>query len=161
MNEDANTTTRLQERFVRWQDALRQTLSAHVALIVALASGGLGFVGSTLNDNEARFGGFTSFFILGAGVLFLLSLFAALFLSCNRLQDVRATLDILKHRRDESPQHTIEVLQKRTDTLGERTWCALYWQLGLFVAAAVFFFGRCFSGLRAQIIPLANRRRSK
>ena len=80
-----NPSTRLQARFVRWQEALRQSLSGHVTLIVAFASGGLGFVGSILNADQARFCGITSWLILGAGGLFLISLFLGLLISYNRL----------------------------------------------------------------------------
>lgn len=152
MNED-NSTTQLQERFVRWQDTLRQSLSTHVSLIVAFASGGLAFVSSILNDDRAEFSGLTPWLILAAGVLFLLSLILALFISCNRLQDARATLEILKHRRDKSPDDTIAELQTRTDTLGKRTWSFVYWQLGVFAVAAALFCAGVFFAFEHKLFP--------
>ena len=136
---ESDAAAQLQERFVRWQEALRQSLGGHVALIVALSSGGLAFIGSILNDDHARIGGLTSIFIVGAGLLFLLSLLAALFVSCLRLQDVRATLEILRHRREKAPADLIADLQGQTEQLGRKTWCAVYWQLGFFTLAAIFF----------------------
>jgi hypothetical protein len=53
---DENTPdSRLQERFVRWQQALRDSLSSHVALIVALSSAGVGIAASMLNAEHAVF----------------------------------------------------------------------------------------------------------
>lgn len=138
MNEDTSTI-RLRERFVRWHDALRQSLSTHVALIIAFASGGLGFVASILNDDHAKFSGCTPWLILGAGVLFLVALVLALFISCSRLEDVRGTLEILRHRREKSAGEIIDDLQKRTDSLGQLTWKLVYLQLGVFAVAAILF----------------------
>jgi hypothetical protein len=144
---------RLQERFIRWQDALRQTLSAHVTLIVAFASGGLGFVGSMLNSDHARFSGCTPWLALGAGMLFLLSLLLALFISCNRLQDVRATLEILKHRRKKSADEIIADLEVQTTALGNRTWTFVYCQLGIFAFAAVLFSVAVFFAFEHRLFP--------
>lgn len=152
MNGD-NSNTQLQERFVRWQEALRQSLAGHVALIVAFASGGLGFVGSILNDDQAHFSGITPWLILGAGALFLISLFLALFISCSRLQDVRQTLDILKHRRQKSADDVIEELRARTDALGKRTWKMVYWQLGIFTVAAALFCAGIFLAFEHRLFP--------
>jgi hypothetical protein len=152
MNED-KSTPRLQERFIRWQENLRQSLGSHVTLIVAFASGGLGFVGSILNADHAQFSGCTRWFILGAGLLFLVSLFLALFISCNRLEDVRATLAILRHRRDKSPDEIIAELQRRTDKLGKRTWKLVYWQLGVFTVGAALFSAGIFFAFEHRLFP--------
>ena len=150
---DNNSNTRLQERFVRWQEALRQSLSAHVLLIVAFASGGLGFVGSVLNADHAQFAGITSWLILAAGILFLFSLLLALFISCNRLQDTRATLEILNHRRNKSPNDIIEELRTQTDNLGRRTWKFVYWQLGIFTVGAIVFSAGVFFAFEHRLFP--------
>ena len=141
MSEDTSTI-RLGERFVRWQEALRQSLTTHVALITAFASGGLGFVGSILNDDHARFSDSTSWLILSAGVLFLAALVLALFISCSRLKDVRGTLEILRHRRKKSADDMINELQTRTDSLSKLTWKLVYLQLGVFAFAAILFSAR-------------------
>src|SRR5258708_6212285 len=86
---------RLKERFVRWQLELRQMLGTHIALVVVLSTGGLGFVGSTFGNQNAKLDGGTAWLLLGAGGLFLLSLCAALYGSCSRVEDVRATVKIL------------------------------------------------------------------
>lgn len=152
MNEN-NSSTRLQERFVRWQQALRESLGTHITLIVAFASGGLGFVGSILDDERARFTGCTPWLILGAGVMFLAALFLALFVSWNRLEDVRATLEILRHRRDKSPESVIDALQTRTDALGKRTWKLVYWQLTVFMIAAALFCAGIFLAFEHRLFP--------
>ncbi len=152
MNED-ESAVRLRERFVRWQSELRQSLSTHAALVAAFASGGVGFVGSILNDTEARFGGCTSWLILAAGVFFLLSLFLALFISFNRLRDVRSTLEILRHRRDKSSDEIITELQTRTAELGKTTWALVYWQFGTFAVAAALFLAGVFFAFEHRMFP--------
>lgn len=148
-----NSATRLQERFIRWQESLRQSLIAHVALIVAFSSGGLGFVGSILNDEQARFSGCAPWLVMGAGSLFLAALFLALFISCCRLEDVRATLEILRHRRDKAHQDIIDELQARTDSLGRRTWKLVYWQLGVFTFACALFSAGIYFAFEHRLFP--------
>ena len=142
---------RLEERFVRWQENLRHGLGGHVALIVALASAALGFIGSLLNGEKAHFGGSTTWCILAASLLFLLSLLVAVFISCNRLWDVRGTLGIIKKRRQKSPKDLIQDLQNQTDNLSHRTWCALNWQLGLFTAASLFLTAGTFLAFKYRL----------
>lgn len=113
----------------------------------------MALVGSTLNANHARFSGCTPWLILGAGFLFLVSLFLALFISCNRLEDVRATLAILRHRRDKSPEEIIAELQHRTDSLSKRTWKFVYWQLGIFAVGAALFSAGIFFAFEHRLFP--------
>jgi len=136
---DEASESRLNERFVRWQESLRQSLGSHVTLIVALSSGGLGFVGSLLANKDSKLEGGAGGFLIGAGAFFLLSLATALFISWNRLRDVRATLEILRSRRQKTPQHVIDELTVQTRALGDGTWEAVYLQLGLFAVGAVLF----------------------
>jgi ABC-type amino acid transport system permease subunit len=130
---------KLDERFIRWQAALRETLASHVAFIVAFSSGGLAFIGVILDSDHAVFSRGTSTTLLVAGGAFLLSLLLALIISHNRLSDVRETLKILKHRREQAPMELIEQLRRQTDALGKLTWGAIYLQLGLFAIGAVSF----------------------
>lgn len=139
MDNDKASDTRLNERFVRWQEALRQTLGSHVTLIVALSSGGLGFVGSLLASKDTKLEGGAGGLLIAAGAFFLLSLAAALFISWNRLRDVRATLEILRSRREEATQNVIDKLTVQTRALGDKTWDAIYLQLGLFGTGAILF----------------------
>jgi uncharacterized membrane protein YhaH (DUF805 family) len=144
---------RLNERFVRWQAELRQSLTGHVALIVAFSSGGLAFVGSILNDDHANFSGHASYVIIAAGVLFLVSLFLALLISCNRLIDVRKTLEILKDRKDEKPSETIQALRTRTKQLGKWTWTLVYSQLVAFAVASALFCAGIFLAFEHRLFP--------
>ena len=127
------------ERLIRWQSNLRQSLSSHVALITAFSSGGLVFYGSILNDDKAHFGGITSICIIFSGLLFLITVVLAIFISSNRLNDNRKTLEIIRARRDKKPAAVITELEAQTDKLGTRTWKAVYWQLYLFLAACALF----------------------
>jgi hypothetical protein len=152
---DENTPdNRLQERFIRWQQALRDSLSSHVALIVALASAGVGIAASILNAEHAVFAPLTSWLLLAAGTFFLVSLLLALFISLNRLHDTRATLEILKRRRERAPADVIRQLQDRADALGKRTWGAAYWQVGIFAAATVCLAAGVFFAFRPRLFSL-------
>jgi hypothetical protein len=150
---DDNSNIRLQERFVRWQEALRQSLAGHVALIVAFASGGLGFVGAILNADQAHFSGITALLILSAGSLFLISLLLALWISLNRLKDIRQTLEILKRRRDGSAEDIVKKLQAQTDALGKRTWKLVYLQLFVFMLAAAVFSAGLYTAFDYKLFP--------
>jgi len=131
-----NEQSRLTERFVRWQDNLRQSLSSHVTLIVSWSAGGLAFCGALLNSDHARFEGITTWVFLVTAALFILCLLLSLFISCNRLQDTRATVKILKTRKNRGSEETINELQKLTDLLGKTTWCAVCFQLWIFAFAS-------------------------
>ena len=144
---------RLRERFVRWQAALRDVLGNHVALIVIMASGGLGFVGSIIKDDGADFSGVARWIIVAAAVFFLIALFLAVAISVNRLRDVRATLELLKRRREKSPQTIIRELENRTDALGRRTWYLVYLQLGTFTFAALLFTLGVFCAFEYKLFP--------
>ncbi|HEX3856484.1 MAG TPA: hypothetical protein VHY30_04210 [Verrucomicrobiae bacterium] len=135
---DDNEQSRLTERFVRWQDNLRQSLGSHITLIVSWSAGGLAFCGVLLNSDKAQFGGTTTFVFLTTGALFILSLALSLFISWNRLQDTRDTLKILKARKEKGSEQTIKELQAVTNKLGNNTWCAVNFQLVVFALASIF-----------------------
>jgi hypothetical protein len=137
--QDDNKESRLNERFVRWQDNLRQSLSSHITLIVGWSAGGLAFCGVLLNSDHAQFDRITTLVFMATGALFILCLLLSLFISWNRLQDTRATLKILKARKEKGSDETIKELQKATDELEKNTWPAVKFQLVLFVFASVFF----------------------
>jgi hypothetical protein len=139
MSDESTQESRLNDRFVRWQEALRQTLGSHVALIVGFSSGGLGFVGVILNSADANLKNEAGCMLSIAGVLFLLSLALAIYISLNRLRDVRSTLEILSKRREKATETVIFELRGQTKKLGDRTWTATYCQVWIFMVAAVFF----------------------
>jgi hypothetical protein len=148
---------RLRDRFVRWQAELRQMLGGHVALIVAFASGGLAFLGSILNDDYADFSGHASCLIFAAGFLFLVALLLALFISWNRLTDVRETLEIIKYRQNNTQEKPLDDIIKKlkdhTDMLGKRTWWLVNCQLLVFAVAALLFCGGVFGAFKHRLFP--------
>ena len=149
----SNNDSRLSDRFVRWQETLRHSLTTHVTLIVAFASGGLGFVGAVINGDNARFSGVTPWLMMGAGGSFLIALLLALYISINRLQDVRVTVAIINQRRKKAPDDVIEELRSRTNELGKRTWKLIYIQLGIFAVGALLFTAGVFFAFQHKLFP--------
>lgn len=138
MNTEENEQSRLNERFVRWQENLRSSLSSYTTLIMSWSAGGLAFCGALLNSDHAKFGGITTLVFKITGGLLIICLLLAIFISWNRLEDTRKTLKLLKSRKNKGSKETIDELEKITDKLGDSTWCAVRLQLGFFALAAIF-----------------------
>jgi hypothetical protein len=158
-SNSSNDEHRLRERFFRWQQELRHQLTSHVTLIVSWSAGGLAFCGALLSSDYARFGGVTTIVFLVASCLFVVCLVLSLFISWNRLQDVRATLRILKARKENELDATIIALETQTAQLGHRTWSAINGQMWLFGAASVFFAFSVLLAFQDRLFPQCQRER--
>jgi hypothetical protein len=144
---------RLEERFVRWQQELRRGLTSHVTLIISWSAGGLAFCGALLSSDHTRFGGIVTCFFLLTAFSFTVCLGMSLFISWNRLRDTRATLGILKARKDQASKETISALQAQTDDLEKRTWRAVDWQLVVFAAASILFVSSVLLAFQDRLWP--------
>lgn len=124
------------ERFTRWQQALREQLTFLNNLILTLSIGSLGFMFSLLNKqhfvpiNGQKLCFTTSLFIFFASILFGLAA------SFSRLFDFRATVKKIKIELTDNNSN-LESLKELMDLYGKCTWRLFYGQVIVFAVGII------------------------
>jgi len=117
----------------RWRGAVRDQLGTILNLVLGLGTGLIAFETVLLLDD--RFTAPCAFWFALLGVVLLCaSVGCALWCAVNRLNDYRLTAEIIRARREGSPD--VCTLRERADALGRKTWRLFSAQLWLFGVGA-------------------------
>ena len=128
--------------FVRWQSTSIQQLGSSINLVLALATGSLGFALSVLKDSD--FHAYCSGKVLFAGSLLLfVSIGLGVWCTINRLCDFRLTAAIARDREKwqqqgkskEEIDSGLSARRAKAESLDATTWRLFYSQVGTFSLA--------------------------
>jgi len=129
--------------FVRWQSTSVQQLGVSVNLILALATGSLGFALSILKDSDFSTCCWDKRLFAGSLLLLIISIGLGIWCTINRLCNFRLTAMIARDRekwqqggrsKDEIDRG-LSARRARAETLDARTWRLFYWQVTTFSVA--------------------------
>jgi hypothetical protein len=129
------------ERFVRWQTALRDHLTFLNSLLLTISTGIVGFLVSILKGsdfNPVHFG--KCFFTLGLLLAFLSTLIGIL-TGFSRLIDFQCTLNKIKKELSGDNISEIADLKAKIGIYSKITWRLFYFQSGLLLFGIMFLFG--------------------
>lgn len=124
---------RAKKRFIRWQEITRTHLGNVNNLLTGLGAGVVAFELQTIFRENLCLAEIERWILLGSLILLFLSMALGSWIAWNRLVDFRKTtrVDRLKWKEQEKTAE-IGQLQQEARRLGDRTWCMLRWQTGLF-----------------------------
>lgn len=119
--------------FIRWQSITNGQLTYAINLILGFAVATLGFqVTLLLNDKFIPVDWQKCAFSLSL-LLLGMSIVLGIAVIINRLRDFRATMRAAQLREEPAAApEAIETQRVLYRTLGARTWCLFWWQLGTF-----------------------------
>lgn len=123
------------ERFVRWQTALRDYVTFFNNLLLTLGLGILGFIFSSLNDSKFELKCLQKFFFTSSLIILIISMAIGIFACLSRISDFRTTLKkINKELNSEDFQREKNLM----DIYGKTTWCLFYIQIYTFLISIIF-----------------------
>ena len=131
------------EAFVRWQGRALDQMSAVTNLLIALATGVLALVAPTILERTSAFDENARLLSLLSIWSLAISLLTGLILAWNRLQDFRATTQVIRKRGEDL--EAADLLREEARTLGKASWRLLLLQtiaFGVGVLAAVFILSK-------------------
>lgn len=110
------------ERFSRWQMKTLEERGKVISLLLSLSLATIGFIVNLIIKQEIHFTHCCSktFIVIGIFLL-LLCVVALLLLSINRLKDFRETTEIIKARKNSTPEAGIKKLKDENDKTGKLT----------------------------------------
>lgn len=127
-----------QDRFTRWQLIRINQLTFLNNLILGLSIALLGYIFHYINQ-DAIYLNKPQKFLFWASLLFTLSsIFLAIILAINRLEDFKKTANIAR-KKDTKEFNTLQNERTETKILGKRTWCLFYWQIATFFISFIVF----------------------
>lgn len=136
------------ERFVRWQTALRGHLSFLNNLLLTISIGVVGFCISLLGqENFNPLGCAKNLFTFGLITIAISTVLGIMTIFC-RLIDLRVTVKKIKNEL-KGQVYGAEETKKLMENCGKITWCLLYLQTGTFGVGALFLllaFGEIYYG---------------
>jgi len=141
----ARLTMQKNDRFIRWQEVLREHVTFLNNLLLTISFGVVGFCISLLiQDNFNPFCYTKYLFTFGLGITFI-SILLGLGTALNRLLDFRKTVEKIKNE-SRGSYHDLGETKELMELYGKRTWYLFYLQIGtLFVG--VLFLILAFSGI--------------
>lgn len=141
------------ERLVRWEDRRRDYLGGLTTLILGLSSASIAFCGSLLTQDSVRFSGHRAVLFLSAVACLVLALLASLLAAFSRLQDARATANIVRADGKSVTDGYLERLRNKAGFWGSLTWALLYFQLILFSLGAGLLLATLWLIFRSKLFP--------
>ena len=138
--------------FVRWQGRTINQFGYTTNLILGLAVASLGFSFGLLRGTDfTLFCWSKCFFVLSMFVQ-LISVFAGIFCSINRLRDFRKTTKVARMtEQGEGSQRDRDKLREETDRLGHWTWTLFYSQMWTFLVGEVLLVFALLMRYRAEL----------
>lgn len=135
-----------QERFIRWQEVLREHVTFLNNLLLTISVGIVGFCISLLGQENFNPLYHTKFlFTLGLGITFI-SIILGLVTALSRLQDFKTTVEKIRGEIKDLATSDLNEMKEVMKFYGKTTWCLFYGQLGtLFVG--VFLLAFAFYGV--------------
>lgn len=124
------------ERFIRWQQALREQLTFLNNLILTFSIGSIGFIFSLLNNSCFVPVGFQKFLFTSSLIIIFISTLFGIATSFSRLYDFRATVKKIKTELTENDSE-VENLKKLIDLYGKLTWKLFYSQVIVFTVGVL------------------------
>ncbi len=126
------------EKNSRWQSYRIDQMGKVNDLIIVLNIAVIGYFVNMLFVENLKLNNLQSCIWVLTLLCAVCSMIFGILLSINRLLDFRKTAKIVREKQnppsDRSPLTIDEIskLEKETKVLGNKSWCYLYWQIGLF-----------------------------
>jgi len=120
------------QRFVRWQQILREHLSFLNNLILTISVGILGFAFSLLKEDNFNPQSCQKLFLTVGLFSVAFSVIIGIATSLNRLFDFKTTVKKINDELNGNFSE-LEELKQLMGIYGKRTWCLFYFQLTLFI----------------------------
>jgi hypothetical protein len=114
------------ERFVRWQNILREHVTFLNNLLLTISFGILGFIFSLLNNENFNPNCCQKIFLTFGVLTLLFSIIFGIVTTFSRLFDFRTTLNKIKSELNNESLTDYKILMK---VFGKTTWCFLYLQI--------------------------------
>lgn len=128
-NENAkNNRIKSDERFVRWQTALRGQLSFLNGLILSISIGILGFLISLLKDSSFTLESCQKCFFTVGLMLIFVSIFLGLLSAFSRLMDFRTTVKKIKKEIEDATSSELIEMKEIMKLYSNWTWILFYSQ---------------------------------
>ena len=141
------------DALVRWERTRREQLGTTITLLLGLSSGSLAFCASLLGQKDITFGGTaTILYLVGVGA-FAVSLVASVAATITRLEDFRATAQIVHKRKSGGDPVGLEKLRRRARCLGSATWVLFYVQLASFFVGALLLLVTLWTIFQKKLSP--------
>lgn len=141
------------DALVRWERTRREQLGTAITLLLGLSSGSLAFCASLLAQKDIMFGGTaTILYLLGVGA-FAVSLVASVAVTITRLEDFRATAQIVRKRKSGGDPVGLEKLRCRAHCLSKATWVLFYVQLSSFFVGVLLLLFTLWTIFQKKLFP--------
>ena len=126
------------DRFIRWQEVLREHITFLNNLLLTISVGIVGFCISLLGQDNFNPFCYTKFlFTFGLGVTFI-SILLGLGTALNRLLDFRKTVEKIKKELKGSYSDDLAEIKESMEIYGKRTWYLFYLQIGTLFVGVLF-----------------------
>ena len=119
------------DKYIRWQAIRIKQLGFINNLVLGLSLGLLAYNFKLILPDEIQLNCFQKILFWISSLLTLISVFIALILAINRLEDFRLTAQIAR-KEEKNQSENIEIDRKKSDKLGKKTWCLFIWQIATF-----------------------------
>lgn len=142
-----------EDKLTQWEDRRREYLGGAITLFLGLSSASIAFCGGLLTQDSVKLGGWRTFFFIAAVFFFVLALLASLIVTFTRLQDARATVDIVRKQAKGGAAFYLANLRSNAHRLGALTWRLLYIQAATFFTGAILLLVALSLIFHAKLFP--------
>lgn len=119
-------------KYIRWQAIRINQLGFINNLVLGLSLGLVAYNFKFILPDEIQLNCFQKVLFWISSILTVTSVFIALILAINRLEDFRLTAQIARKEEKEQTDD-IELDREKSNKLGKKTWCLFTWQLATFL----------------------------
>ena len=138
MEQTSNNTQEYRERFKRWQMKTLEERGKFISLLLTLSLATIAFVVNQLLKTDFAFKCWNSKYLLIVGLpIIFICVCLCLWLSMNRLKDLRQTTAILKARKDNESQENIKILKDENDKIGKNTISIMNLMVATFIIGEI------------------------
>lgn len=120
------------DKYIRWQAIRIKQLGFINNLVLGLSVGLLAYNFKFILPDEVRLNSIQKILFWISSFLTVISVFIALILSINRLEDFRLTAQIAR-KEEKKKTDNIEIERAQSNKLGKKTWCLFTWQIATFL----------------------------
>jgi hypothetical protein len=119
-------------KYIRWQAIRINQLGFINNLILGLSLGLLAYNFNFIIPDEIQLNCFQKLLFWISIILNVTSVFIALILAINRLEDFRLTAQISR-KEEKNQTDNIKFDRAKSNKLGKKTWCLFTWQIATFL----------------------------